>query len=337
MSMEDYPTKMGSPLVSILLIVRNGLPCLREAVASVARQSYRNYELIVQDGASTDGSLEFLRQGGHIPRLEIESLPDAGIGQACNRAMARSRGDIIGTLACDDMLEPDALEIAVGEFEKHPEAAAIYGSVKMTEAKGQVIRSYEVDSFDLFRFMRCESLPPMAAMFFSKKVCGEALRFDESMKTCSDYDLLLRLGHLPFVKVKACLARVRVSEKSQTCRPEMYEQFTSDKIAALERYLAQYELGPGVATDEMRRQGVAGIYAWAAGSMLWIPGGREHFEYWFQKARDLVPSSPRLRDLEFLGRTGKWGMRCLGLRDGLQRGLERVRKGLFLCLRAEKS
>ena len=77
---------MNEPLVSILLIVKNGMPYLREAVASVARQSYRNYELIVQDGRSTDGSLEFLRQVVDGPRLKIETLPDRGIGQACTRA-----------------------------------------------------------------------------------------------------------------------------------------------------------------------------------------------------------------------------------------------------------
>ena len=107
------------------------------------------------------------------------------------------------------------------------------------------------------------------------------------MKTCSDYDLFLRLGYLPFVKIDTCLAKVRIGAQSKTCQPEMYEQICKDKLGSLERYLAR--CGPNPLTEELHKQATGGIYAWAAATMLWIPGGKPYFETWYQRTLQVAP------------------------------------------------
>ena len=88
------------------------MPYIREAMASLARQTYRRFEVIVQDAASRDGTREFI-ESFPIERLDVVSEPDSGIGDAFNRAFARCQGALVTSLDADNTLEPDALRTVV--------------------------------------------------------------------------------------------------------------------------------------------------------------------------------------------------------------------------------
>ncbi|MGA7935728.1 MAG: hypothetical protein WCA35_19415, partial [Kovacikia sp.] len=82
-----------------------------------------------------------------------------------------------------------------------------------------------------------------------------------------------------------------------TCRAEIYEEMCNHKIILLERYLAQYEQTPLV--QELYKRCVAGIYTWAAESMLWIPtGSADWFDLYYDKAFAIYPTSDRLKQLK---------------------------------------
>ena len=90
------------PLISLVLPVKNGLPHIQTTIAALHRQTYRNFELVVQDGGSTDGTLAYLNSITGLPRVEIVSQPDTGIGQAYNRGIVRSRGELLCLIASDE-------------------------------------------------------------------------------------------------------------------------------------------------------------------------------------------------------------------------------------------
>src|SRR5438093_1266207 len=113
------------PLVSIILCVRNGMPYVRDALESVRALSYSNYELIVQDGASTDGTLEYLKRLKGFRRLSVVSEPDSGIGQGFNRALQRCHGEIVGSVDADNRLQSDALEHVVAKFAQSPNTSVV--------------------------------------------------------------------------------------------------------------------------------------------------------------------------------------------------------------------
>ena len=125
----------GWPRVSLVLTVKNGMPYLPEAIDSLRAQRHRDFELIVQDGGSTDGTLPYLRGISDFP-ISIVSEPDSGIGEARSRAYARCRTDLVGSIDADNLLGPDALSTAVAIFRQHPEAAAVYGAVEMINPDG---------------------------------------------------------------------------------------------------------------------------------------------------------------------------------------------------------
>jgi glycosyltransferase involved in cell wall biosynthesis len=275
------------PLVSVVVCTKNGMPYVREAMASLDRQTYRRFEVIVQDGASTDGTAEFL-SSQPFERLEVASEPDGGIGDAYNRAFARCSGAIVTTLDADNLLEPDALERAVAMFREYPDAAALYGVVHLVDGDAVSIRLFVPASFDIGALMRCELVPPFSTSFFSRKACGQELRCDDSLETCADFDLWLRLSHHEIMRTEHVLGRTRLSPKSMTRDPARYEQFCRDKITSLERFL---DRRPELTRE--RATSIAGIYCWAAESLLDLEGPSKRCRTMLQRAEKAVPKYER--------------------------------------------
>ena len=168
-----------SARVSIILCVRNGMPHVRDAVESVRALTYRNFELVVQDGASDDGTLEYLRTVEGLPAISILSEPDRGIGQGFNRAIRRCAGEIIGSVDADNLLRQGALDVIVRRFDEHPDAAIVYGACDMVDAERRLLHSWTPPEFDLLGLMEGTVVPPFATSFFSRERCGAELCFDE--------------------------------------------------------------------------------------------------------------------------------------------------------------
>jgi glycosyltransferase involved in cell wall biosynthesis len=281
---------VAEPVVSLILCVKNGMPCLPEAVASVAAQTYSSFELVVQDAESTDGSLEFLRGVDGVPGVRIVSEPDGGIGDGYNRAVCRCRGEIVGSIDSDNLLAPYALERAVAFMSERPELAAAYGGSNMIAAAGEPLYPWMPGQFDLLRFLTCELVPPFATSFFSRAVCGEELRFDARLTTCADFDMWLRISHLPISRIPQVLGSTRLSGASMTRRAITYDQYIADKSAALERYLARYEESPLL--HAVRARSLAGIRLWAAESVYDIEGWRTaQFERYLEAAEEFDSTS----------------------------------------------
>lgn len=278
-----------NPRFSIVMFTKDGMPFVREAIASLEAQTFDDYELIVQDAVSSDGTAEFLRGMG-VSRANMASEPDSGLGDAYNRAFPRCRGDIIGTLDSDNLLLPHALEAVNRLFAWHRLAVAIYGAVKMIDAAGDEIGTFVPKAFDQIALMRCELVPPFSTSFFHRRRCGSELRGDASLRTGQDYDLWLRLSGRRVVRTETVLGATRVSYKSMTRNPENYELFCAEKIVALERFLSSRPT-----LQPHRDEAVSGIYCWAAESMLELEGTGQRFESFVERAAALCPGDPRVR------------------------------------------
>lgn len=286
---------VASPLVSIIVCVRNGMPHLHDAIESVRALTYRNFELVVQDGASTDGTLDYLRSIEGLPSVSIVSAPDTGIGQGFNRAVGRCAGDIVGSVDADNMLRPDALDIVVRRFAEHAEAAVVYGACDMVDARGEFLHTWNPPEFDLLGVMDGAVVPPFATSFFSRARCGARLCFDEEFRTVADFDLWLRLSDLPIVRVPEVLASVRVGEQSSTWNADNYDGQSGFKIRAIDKFLA----GPSrqQALERLAARARSGIYLWAVESMAVIGGSRDRIDRYFAQATDVDVQSERFRDV----------------------------------------
>ncbi|NTF33470.1 glycosyltransferase [Rhizobium skierniewicense] len=185
----EYARK--EPLVSIVMPTRNHGHFIRESIDSVLNQGYKNVELLVMDGASTDDTVEVLKSYGD--RIKWVSERDKGQADAINKGMERVGGEILAYLNSDDILLPGALEAAVQFFNEHPECDMVYGNADYIDAQGAIIGTYNSAPYSFERLMHdcCVCQP---ASFWRKRIVDRIGPFDVSMQTAMDYEYWLRMA-----------------------------------------------------------------------------------------------------------------------------------------------
>lgn len=130
----------ATPLVSVVIVSYNQREFLEAAIRSVLEQDHPRVELIVVDGASTDGSVEILeRYRDRIATLVIEK--DRGQSDALNKGFSHVRGEICNWLCSDDLLVPGALSAVAAAWAKSG-ADMILGGCRVIDSAGQVIRPH---------------------------------------------------------------------------------------------------------------------------------------------------------------------------------------------------
>lgn len=120
------------PAVSVLVPVFNKAPYLRRSIDSVLAQSFGDFEVVVVDDGSTDGSADLIRCYTD-PRIRLVQQSNAGAGAARNRALAQARAPLVALLDADDRWEPGFLATMVALAAEYPQAGLLcapYGRVE---------------------------------------------------------------------------------------------------------------------------------------------------------------------------------------------------------------
>jgi len=182
------------PLISIVMPLLNQERFLPEALKSVFEQSYKNLELLVVDGGSTDGSLAILKDySNRDSRLKWISGKDSGPAQAVNRAARDSTGEIIGWLNADDLISHNAIAETIKVFKEHPEYCMVYGHAENIDPEGFLLGRYptHLPSTPIQKFQEsCFICQP--TVYFKRSAFDTLGGLDESLKTAFDFDLWIR-------------------------------------------------------------------------------------------------------------------------------------------------
>lgn len=214
--------------VSIVMPSMNQGRYLAQALASAVAQETPQtpIEIVVADAGSTDDTVAILR--GYGDRVIWWSKPDRGQANALNLAIARSSGDTICALNCDDLLEPGAVARAAAALQDHEDADVVYGGALWVDADGAPIGPYPtLDSSEANWRSGCVISHPTA--FVRRSALGRFGGYDESLSYSLDYELWLRLfrGGARFHRIDDVLARVRLHRDAKTIRtirPRYHEQ-----------------------------------------------------------------------------------------------------------------
>jgi len=126
------------PLVSIVLPVLNAGIFLKERMDSILAQTHRNFELLIVDSYSDDGSYEYM-QSIHDPRIQLWQRP-RGLYASWNEAIERARGEYIYIATADDTMTPDALEVMLDMLERHPECDICSSALEYIDQNSQPVR-----------------------------------------------------------------------------------------------------------------------------------------------------------------------------------------------------
>ncbi len=179
------------PLVSIVTPVYNGAKFLPEAIESVLSQDYPNFEYIVADGGSTDGTIEILER--YRGRLRYFSGKDKGPSDAVRLGFLQASGEILAWLNSDDLYLPGALRAAAEYLAAHPEVDVIYGEGRWIDEKGVTIRRYPTRPFDP-RLLESDCFICQPAAFFRSPAYRLSGGLDPEVRLPFDYDLWIRMA-----------------------------------------------------------------------------------------------------------------------------------------------
>jgi glycosyltransferase involved in cell wall biosynthesis len=130
------PNPSGDPAVTAIVIFLDEERFLPEAVASVLSQTYREWELLLVDDGSRDGSTEVARQAARqfperIRYLEHPGHQNRGMSASRNLGLRHARGRYVAFLDADDVWMPNTLAEQVATLATHPEAAFVYGPLRV--------------------------------------------------------------------------------------------------------------------------------------------------------------------------------------------------------------
>lgn len=171
------------PFLSIITINFNDAPGLEKTINSVLTQTYQDFEFIIIDGGSTDGSASVIQK--HKDKIAYWiSEKDSGIFNAMNKGIAKARGQYLQFLNSGDVLNGSN---ALFDFINHDlfKGDVIYGDYKFDNG-GKVYPDV------LTPFFFIKSSLPHQSTFFHQKVFQTIGNFDESFKIASDRDFFIK-------------------------------------------------------------------------------------------------------------------------------------------------
>jgi GT2 family glycosyltransferase len=229
---EKIPPDAAS--VAIVTPSFNHARYLPATIESVLGQNYPRLSYLVQDGGSSDNTVDILRSYG--PRLEWRSAQDAGQAQAINHAFAGCKGDVMAYLNSDDMLLPGTLAYVAGVFHSRPDVDIVYGNRIFVDRDGLEIGRAVLPRHDASALYWADYIP-QETMFWRRRVWEAIGPFDESFQYALDWDFILRAQHagFKFLRVPRFLACFRVHDQQKTA--VNYDQGHEEMQRLRTRYL----------------------------------------------------------------------------------------------------
>ncbi len=129
-----------TPLVSVVVPAYNSVNFIEATIRSVLAQSLSDFELVISDHSSSDGTWELLQQFTDDPRVRLSRLPSGGGAPAnFNAATALAQGEFVKLVCGDDLLYPDSLAEQVAALMAHPSAVIAASRRDVIDATGKIV------------------------------------------------------------------------------------------------------------------------------------------------------------------------------------------------------
>ncbi len=255
------------PLVSIVTPAYNSAQFIERCLKSVLVQDYPNIEHIIQDGASTDETVDILQR--YTNQVGWVSEPDKGQADGLNRALQRCRGEIIGVLNADDEYLPHAVSWAVASLTKYPDVAVVYGDQFDVDVDSVVVHKTYGQPYDFEKILCAEGVIPAQAAFIRRSHFEKVGFFaDVTRETCPDYEMWVRIGlKFPMQHIPGFIVKYRWHPKSEGRQVSVIPKMVKSKREVLDRTFKDPSTPPTI--TRLYRRAHSGIVWWGACGMMW--------------------------------------------------------------------
>jgi glycosyltransferase involved in cell wall biosynthesis len=191
-----------NPLVSIVVPTFNRKDFTERCIQNILTQSYQNLELIIADGASTDGTVDMLKSWAQKDsRLKFISEKDKGECDAINKGYKIARGSIVGYIPCDDYYTEDSINVSIQFLMDHPEVDIVSGDVLYVDPEGKDL-GYGMTAYrgnlspkTVKRYLYTHTHTPVFSQgFFFRRECLDHGGVDPDFSMTHDLEFQIRLA-----------------------------------------------------------------------------------------------------------------------------------------------
>lgn len=283
----------NAPTISVLMSVYNGQKYVAEAIESILRQTFGDFEFLILDDGSKDSSMEILRRyEAKDKRIKLTSRPNKGLTKTLNELFAQSTGALLARMDCDDVALPERFAMQVKAMRDDPALACVGGAFQLIDGEGRLLTTLHppTDDADIQKqALAGHGAICHPAAMVRRSAMARINGYDEQFKTAQDLDLWLRLGevgklaNLPQPVLKFRLHEGSVSETKRL------EQRNSARLACERAW---------------QRRGIAGT---------------------FEAAEPWRPGSDSASKMEYALRYGWWAFNSGQRRTALHYGTQAIK------------
>lgn len=232
---------MQPPFITVITVCYNSAATIKDTLGSITRQRYKNFEHLVVDGGSIDGTLEIVRAwNGHPVRLISE--PDDGLYDAMNKGLALASGEVVGFLNSDDFYANAAvLEEIANVFQDKTLGACFADLVYVSQDNRRVVRHWRSKSFSKgdFGLGWCPAHP---TFYVRKSVVDRYGGFDKTFRLAADAELMMRYlerGEIRSTYIPHVWVRMRIGGQTNQSLKNIFQQ-NKEVLSALKKNDVQF-------------------------------------------------------------------------------------------------
>ncbi len=203
------------PKISVLMAVHNGTPYLSEALESIFTQTFKDFEFIVVDDDSSDGSMQLLR-GIRDTRLRlIANKRQLGLSRSLNKGLAIAKGKYIARMDADDISLPKRLAAQYSFLETHSNIDVLGTWTKTLGLRSDRVWRYPTDDAEIRAELLFNSVLVHSTIMLRRSTFAKyKFRYDTNVTRAQDYELWVRTSnHLRFANLGTVLHRYRTHDQ----------------------------------------------------------------------------------------------------------------------------
>lgn len=191
--------------ISIITVTFNRGYIIRDAIESVLRQKYKNYEYIIVDGVSKDNTVDILKE--YEPKFEGRmrwiSEPDKGLYDAINKGIKMATGDVVGIINSDDFFHREDVFSTIANAFEDPSIGVTFGDERIIKPESPDV-NYRFEQPWYFRpwMFRIGLEPPHPSFYARKELFEKYGYYKMGYVISADYDLMMRFLLVHKVKYK---------------------------------------------------------------------------------------------------------------------------------------
>lgn len=178
--------------ISVITATYNSAATVRDTLVSVSKQLHPDIEHLIIDGGSSDETFTIVREFSHVSCSISEK--DEGIYDAMNKGVDMATGDVIGILNSDDFYNHDKVLSMVAKAFEDETVEAVYGDLQYVHPlnTNKVTRTWKSGPFRKENFYY-GWMPPHPTFFLRKTIYEKYGKFNTTLRTAADYELMLRI------------------------------------------------------------------------------------------------------------------------------------------------